>query len=59
MSSPFLSHTQEVDSIAHELKTDLEQGLSNKEAKSLSKKRAQTVSKELIKRGIKKERMKT
>jgi len=34
MSSPFLWHTQEVDSVAYELKTDLEQGLSNKEAAS-------------------------
>lgn len=34
MESSFLWHTQEVDSVAHELKTDLEQGLSNKEAES-------------------------
>ena len=34
MASPFLWHTQEVSSVAHELKTDLEQGLSNKEASS-------------------------
>jgi len=34
MVSSFLWHTQEVDSVAHELKTDLEQGLSNKEAVS-------------------------
>jgi len=34
MESPFLWHTQKVDSVVHELKTDLEQGLSNKEAAS-------------------------
>jgi len=34
MSSSFLWHTQEVDSVAHELKTDLEHGLSNKDAES-------------------------
>jgi len=34
MASSFLWHTQEADSVAHELKTDLEQGLSNKEAAS-------------------------
>ncbi|MFC1716097.1 cation-translocating P-type ATPase [Candidatus Poribacteria bacterium] len=34
MASSFLWHTQEVDSVAHELKTDLEQGLSSKEAAS-------------------------
>ena len=34
MASSFLWHTQEISSVAHELKTDLEQGLSNKEASS-------------------------
>ena len=34
MASSFLWHTQEPDSVAHELKADLEQGLSNKEAAS-------------------------
>lgn len=34
MASSFLWHTQEIDSVAHELKTDLEQGLSSKEASS-------------------------
>ncbi len=34
MSSPFPWHTQEIDSVAYELNTDLEQGLSNKEAAS-------------------------
>lgn len=34
MASPFLWHAQEADSVAHELKTDLEQGLSGKEAAS-------------------------
>ena len=34
MASSFLWHTREPDSVAHELKTDLEQGLSNKEAAS-------------------------
>ena len=34
MSSPFLWHTQDIHSVAHELNTDLEHGLSNKEALS-------------------------
>jgi Ca2+-transporting ATPase len=34
MASPFLWHTQEVGAVAHELKTDLEQGLSYKESAS-------------------------
>ncbi|MBD3185149.1 hypothetical protein GF312_22910, partial [Candidatus Poribacteria bacterium] len=34
MSSAFPWHTMEVDSVAHELNTDLEQGLTNKEAVS-------------------------
>jgi Ca2+-transporting ATPase len=34
MESHFLWHALEIDSVAHELKTDLEQGLSNKEALS-------------------------
>lgn len=34
MASSFLWHTQKVDSVAHELKTDLEQGLGSKEAAS-------------------------
>ena len=34
MASAFLWHTQEVSSVAHELNSDLEQGLSNKEAAS-------------------------
>ena len=34
MESSFRWHTQNIDSVAHELKTDLEQGLSNKEAES-------------------------
>ena len=34
MASSFPWHTQEFDSVAHELNTDLEQGLSNKEAAS-------------------------
>jgi len=34
MESHFLWHALEIDSVAHELKTDLEQGLSNKEASS-------------------------
>jgi Ca2+-transporting ATPase len=34
VASSFLWHTQEVGSVTHELKTDLEQGLSNKEAAS-------------------------
>ena len=34
MESHFLWHSIETDSVAHELKTDIEQGLSNKEAYS-------------------------
>lgn len=34
MASSFLWHAQETDSVAHELKADLEQGLSSKEASS-------------------------
>jgi len=34
MESHFLWHALETDSVAHELKTDVEQGLSNKEASS-------------------------
>ncbi len=34
MASSFLWHTQEINSVEHELKTDLEQGLSSKEAVS-------------------------
>jgi len=34
MESQFLWHALETDSVAHELKTDIEQGLSNKEAYS-------------------------
>lgn len=34
MESQFLWHALETDSVAHELKTDLEQGLTNKEAHS-------------------------
>ncbi len=34
MASSFLWHTQKIDSVAHELRTDPEQGLSSKEAAS-------------------------